>query len=886
MIVRRLRAWFVRLGGLFNKERRDRELSVELEAHLQMHIEDNLRSGMTPEEARRDALIKLGGVEATKEKYRDRRGVLALENLIQDIRYALRMQRRSPGFTAIAVLTLGLGVGANTAIFSLVSAVLLRPLSYQEPERLVMVWEDESAAGAPRETPAVGNYADWKAQNQVFADMAALDQRIFNLTGDGEPVRILAVGVTANFFPLLGVQTALGRNFLAEEDQPGANKVAILSHGLWQSRYGGAQSIVGSNILLNDEQYTVVGVMPAGFQFGVADVGLWLPIALTPEQLVNRDVHYLEVVARLKPGVTVAQANEDIQAITHRIAAAYPDEAEGMSAAVVPLHEHLAGDVRRPFMMLLVAVGFVLLIACANIAGVLLSRAAARQREIAVRAALGASRWRIVRQLLTESMLLGGAGGCLGLVLALWVFGFLQQMIPAGLRESSALQLDLPVLGFTLAVSLLAGVIFGLAPALAAAKTDLNEALKQGSARAGFGGAQRWLRNAFVVAEVALSLVLLVGAGLLIQTLHKLRDQYSELRPESVLTVRTQLVGNKYLEHQQRVAFYDQVLARVRQLPGVISAGYTTTVPLAWKFGANGFTPEGGDPNSNVSWNANHRQVSPDYFKTIGIALREGRYFNEGDSEPALPVAIINETMARKYWPGESPIGKRFKVGRLDQPGPWLTIVGVVADVRQVGADMPVKAEMYVPYWQASMYSFFAPRDLVIRTAVEPASLVAAVRQAIYEVDPFQPLSNIRTLNDVLSRETAQRRLGMILLTGFAALALLLSALGIYGVLSYFVVQHTPEIGVRLALGAQRGDVLRLVIGKGMRLALLGVCLGLAGAFALTRLLQSLLFEVKATDPLTYGLTALLLTLVALAACYIPARRATRVDPLIALRYE
>jgi putative ABC transport system permease protein len=809
-----------------------------------------------------------------------------MNNLWLDLRYGARMLLKRPSFTLITVLTLALGIGANTAIFSLVSAVLLRPLNYQEPERLVMIWEGVAALGLTGDTPAPANYADWKAQSQSFADMAALNLQNFNLTGDGEPERVTAFGATANFFPLLGVQPVLGRTFTDEEAKPGANKVVVLSHGLWQTRYGGERSIVGRDIELNGEKYTVVGVMPADFQFAVPDTRLWVPLAFTPAELANRDTHYLNVVARLKPGVSVAQANADIQAITERIAAAYPDSSSGLGASVVSLHDTLAGDVRRPFTMLLVAVAFVLLIACANIAGVLLSRGAARGREMAVRAALGASRWRIVRQLLTESVLLGLLGGILGALLALWTFSFLQQLIPAGLRTSATLQLDLPVLAFTLGVSLMAGVVFGLAPALAAARTDLNEALKQGGGRGVLGGAQRWLRGAFVVGEVALALVLLVGAGLLIQTLAKLRNQYADLRPESILTARTQLLGERYRTTEQRAAFYDGVLQRVAHLPGVVAAGYTTAVPLAWKGGANGLTLEGRASDANTFWNAIHRQISPDYFQAIGIPLRAGRAFNEHDDARAVPVAIVNETMAKSYWPGETAIGKRFKIGSLDDPNPWLTIVGVAADVRQMGADAPVKAEMYVPYRQPQPFSFYAPRDLVIRTAVEPASLVPAVRQAVHEVDPTQPVANIRTMNEVLGRETAQRRLGMILLTTFAALALLLAALGIYGVLSYFVVQHTPEIGVRLALGAQRRDVLRLVIGKGMKLALAGIAVGLAGALVLTRLMTSLLFGVKAADPLTFGLLALLLTLVALVACYIPARRATKVDPMVALRYE
>ncbi|HEX8180849.1 MAG TPA: ABC transporter permease, partial [Pyrinomonadaceae bacterium] len=665
-----------------------------------------------------------------------------MNNLWLDLRYGARMLLKRPSFTLITVLTLALGIGANTAIFSLVSAVLLRPLNYQEPERLVMIWEGVAALGLTGDTPAPANYADWKAQSQSFADMAALNLQNFNLTGDGEPERVTAFGATANFFPLLGVQPVLGRTFTDEEAKPGANKVVVLSHGLWQTRYGGERSIVGRDIELNGEKYTVVGVMPADFQFAVPDTRLWVPLAFTPAELANRDTHYLNVVARLKPGVSVAQANADIQAITERIAAAYPDSSSGLGASVVSLHDTLAGDVRRPFTMLLVAVAFVLLIACANIAGVLLSRGAARGREMAVRAALGASRWRIVRQLLTESVLLGLLGGILGALLALWTFSFLQQLIPAGLRTSATLQLDLPVLAFTLGVSLMAGVVFGLAPALAAARTDLNEALKQGGGRGVLGGAQRWLRGAFVVGEVALALVLLVGAGLLIQTLAKLRNQYADLRPESILTARTQLLGERYRTTEQRAAFYDGVLQRVAHLPGVVAAGYTTAVPLAWKGGANGLTLEGRASDANTFWNAIHRQISPDYFQAIGIPLRAGRAFNEHDDARAVPVAIVNETMAKSYWPGETAIGKRFKIGSLDDPNPWLTIVGVAADVRQMGADAPVKAEMYVPYRQPQPFSFYAPRDLVIRTAVEPASLVPAVRQAVHEVDPTQPVAN------------------------------------------------------------------------------------------------------------------------------------------------
>ncbi len=809
-----------------------------------------------------------------------------MQTLWQDVRYATRLMRQNWGFTCIAVLSLALGIGANTALFSVVNAVLLRPLPFPEPDRLVMIWEDATFIGFPQDTPAPGNYADWKAQSQTFADMAARGNRSFNLTGDGEPQKIQAYEVTANFFPLLGVKPALGRNFTAEEDQPGANKVVMMSHNLWQTRYGGAAGILNRSLILNDEKYTVIGVMPADFQFGPSYIGLWTPIAFSPQDLANHGDHYLNVIGRLKPGVTLAQANADIKAVMKRIGEKFPDEAGQLGANVVSLHEQVAGKMRQSLWLLLGAVGFVLLIACANIAGLLLSRAASRQREMAVRSALGAGRGRIVRQLLTESIVLAGVGGVLGVVLASWSFALLKRLVPAEMASFTLLEIDVRVFGFALAVSLLAGIAFGLAPAWQASKTDLTVALKQGSGRSGFGSGQRRLRNAFVVGEIALALVLLIGAGLLIQTLAKLHGQYDALRAESLLTIRTTLPENKYREQPKRVAFYDQVLERVQALPGVASAGYSTTVPLEWAGGANGLTIEGRQATPNNNWNANHRQVSAAYLQTMGIALRNGRYFTEQDNGQNELVAIINETMARQYWPNENAVGKRFKNGPADSQHPWLTIVGVVADVRQMGVDVPPKAEMYFPYRQIKSHPFFAPRDLVIRATVEPSSLVASVRSAIHAVDPNQPLANIRTLDAVFGEHTGTRRMGMMMLTVFAALALLLAMLGIYGVLSYFVTQHTQEIGVRLALGADGKNIFALVLKRGLLLTGVGIGIGLAASLALTRLLRSLLFEVSAVDPLTFAGVALLLFVVALLACALPARRATKVDPMIALRYE
>jgi len=813
-----------------------------------------------------------------------------MESIIKEVRYGLRSLLKHPGFTGIAVLTLALGIGANTAIFSLVNAVLLRTLPFREPDRLVMVWEDASFAGFPRNTPAPANYADWKVQNQVFEEMAAFDQRSFNLTGDGEPEKVQAYGVTANFFGLLGIKPVLGRTILPEEDQPQASKVVMLSYSLWQRRYGGEQSVIGRDLLLNGEKYTVVGVMPAGFQFMESYIGLWVPIAFTSEELAQRGGHYLTVFARMKPGVTLAQANVDVRTIQQRIAHDYPDQAAQLGAYVIPLRDQLAGEVRRPLLVLLVAVGFVLLIACANIANLLLSRAASRSREMAVRAALGASRVRIVRQLLVESLLLAIAGAVSGLLLASWSFAFLRRLIPDGLTLSTKLSLDLRVLGFTLLLALLTAVFFGLVPTFQAAKIDLNLALKQGGGRTALNAGGNRLRSVLVVTEVALALVLLVGSGLLIQTFLKLRDQYSGLRPGNILTLRTVLPRNKYPEQPQRAVFYQQVLERVRSLPGVVSAGYSTSIPLEWKGGTSGFFPEGRTleraSGEGLSYDANHRQVSADYLKTMGIPLLRGRPFSDGDDERAIPAAIINETMARQYWPGEDAIGKRFKLGDPQDDIPWITIVGVAGDVRQMGVDEPVKAEMYIPYAQIKDQQWFAPRDLVIRTTVDPLSMVAAARKEIHQVDPAQPISNVRTMEEVLGEETASRSLAMTLLTIFAALALLLATLGIYGVLAYFVVQHTQDIGVRVALGAQRRDILKLVLRKGMTLTLLGVGIGLGVAFALTRLMASLLYGVSTTDPLTYAAIALLLTGVAMVACYLPARRATKVDPLVALTYE
>jgi putative ABC transport system permease protein len=816
-----------------------------------------------------------------------------MSTLIQDLHYGWRGLWKSRGFMLVAVLSLALGIGANTAIFSLVNAVLLKPLSYPDYDRLLMVWEDATSAGFPRNQPAPANFNDWRAQNQTFERLAALDWREFNLTGDRRPERVVAYGVTADFFPLLGINPELGRTFLPEEDNPGSYRVAVISHKFWQSHFASDRGIIGKEILLDGVEHKIIGVMPAGFQFIKDFIDLWVPMGLSQAELADRSSHFLLVVGKMNAGVSLEEANSDIKTIQQRIANDFPNEARAISAYVLPLRKELTGDVDRPLLILLAAVGFVLLIACANVANLLLARAASRQKEIAIRTSLGASRWRILRQLLTESILLSLVGAVVGLLFAAASFSFLERMIPEGMVLATKLGIDSKVLGYSLLISLITGLIFGLAPALQASKPDLNRTLKAAGWTGGLGTGGNVLRNAMVVTEIALALVLLVGAGLLIQTFYKLRSQYSGIRPENLIKLQTSLPKQKNTDHAKSTLFYDGVLERVKRLPGVVSAGYTTTVPLAWKGGTSAIAIEGRAAKEmkagGLSSDAIHRQVSTDYLQTMGISLKEGRYFSESDTPESMPVAIINETMARQYWPDGATgdaLGKRIKVNDSHLESPWMAIVGVVADVKQMGLDAPVSAEMYIPYRQFKSHEWFRPRDLVIRTSFDPRRIVPAVRQEVQAVDPDQPVSEIATMGEIIDEETALRRIGMMLLTSFAGLALVLAILGTYGVLSYFVTQHTVEIGVRVALGAQAKDILGLVIKKGMKLALLGVSIGLAASFALMRLMSGLLYGVKASDPLTFGLVGLLLTAVALLACYIPARRATKVDPKIALRYD
>ena len=802
-----------------------------------------------------------------------------METWKQDLRYGFRMFLRTPGWTFVIILSLAIGIGANTAIFSLVNAILFGPLPYHDPDRLVIVWEDASFVGFPENTPAPANYADWNSQNHVFTSMAAVATESFNLTGSGEPLRVEAYTVTGNFFSVLGVKPTLGRTFTASDDRPGSDQVVVISHGLWQNRFAQDPGLIGKDILLNNSKHTVIGVMPKGFQFLDPEINIWAPIRFTPEQLQNRNGHYLQVVARLKPNVTLEQAQSEMKNIMKRIGEQYPDAAGQLGISVVPLREQLVGDTRTQLILLSIAVGFVLLIACGNIANLLLSAGVTRKREIALRSALGAGRGRIIRQLLMESMLLSVAGGVVGLLLGVASFTFLKRLIPVNMSISTELSIDPEILLFTLLLSLVTGLLFGIAPSLQVANANLNSILKSGGMRAGIGDGKIF-RNLMVVVETAFAIVLLVGAALLIQTIYKLQKQDVGFRSENVLRMETRLPTSQYDTHEKRIQFYEQVLQRVENLGGVVSAGYSTAVPLDWKGGTNGYSWTGKPLQRGQVLDANHREVSARLLQTLGLQLIDGRYFDGKETQTSMPVVIVNEAMAKTYSEHERPIGKQVNIDRKP-----FTVIGIVRNIRNMGLETEPKAEMYIPMSQATFdYAFYAPKELLIRSASNPTRIANDVRQIIRNVDPNLPVSHVMTLQFVLDREITGRRITMVLLAVFAGIALVLAMIGIYGVLSYFVNQQVPEFGVRLALGAQPVSILFLILKRGLALAGAGISLGIAGAFALTGVLQSLLYEISAKDPFTFAIAIGLLLLTALAACLLPGRQAMKIDPLNALR--
>ena len=808
-----------------------------------------------------------------------------MDQLFTDIRYGLRSLLKRPAFTAIAVLTLALGIGVNSAIFSAVDSILLRPLPLKDPAQLVSVWEQTLRDGIQQNEAAPANFFDLQSQNQSFEQIGAFGPNDVNLTGDGEPERLDGQVVTANVFSILGVAPALGRTFSVGEDQLGQEHVVVLSNALWQRRFNSDPSIINRAITLNGESFTVIGVMPRGFFFPEREIELWTPWAMEAEQKAGRGDHYLRLVARLKPGTTVARANADLTAIGQRLAAEYPRTNEGLNFVAHSLHQDYVGNLRLPILILFAAVGLVLLIACANVANLLLAQATTRRKEIAIRIALGARRWTIVRQLLIESLLLAGGGGLLGVLGAFWGVTALATFLPESLSKLQNVSIDARVLLFTLGMSVLTAIVFGGVPALLASRTKPGATLSDVARDSAGGASGRHVRRVLVVSEVALAVVLLVSAGLLIRSFQLLRQVDTGFTTENALTMRMVLPFPKYAKVETRRAFYDELLPKIKELPGVESAGMITFLPLSFHGMNFNFSVEGQASPSDMKLPfALFRVVSPDYFRAMGIPLLRGRFFDTRDVPDTQPAVLINRRLAEQYWPGEDAIGKRLKIGPADSPNSWLTVVGVVGDTKQTGL-YEHKFEFYVPYAQERR-SFVAPRDLVVRTKSDPAVIAAAVRQAVWSVDKDQPVSNVRTLDQVFATAISQERFQALMLGLFAALALLLACVGLYGVISYAVVQRTHEIGVRMALGAQRVDVLSLVIRQGMTLTLVGLVVGIVAGTFVTRVLTDLLFGVTPRDPLTFAGVPVLLLLVALLACYIPARRATRIDPLIALRSE
>ena len=882
--------WFgifgARLRGLFRKRRLDHELEAELRAHLESLTEENIRRGMNPKEAAHAARREFGSVEQTKELYRDQRGLPFLETLLQDARYALRMLRKSPGFTAVVVLTLALGIGANTAIFSVMEAVLLRPVPFPHPEQLAMVWENVHLPHYQNDqnTPAPGNFADWKNRNTAFSGTAAIGYRSWNLTGIGEPVRIEGEAFSADIFSVLQTYPMLGRAFTAEEDRQGAAHVALLGYGLWANRFAADPNIIGRTIRLDEESYTVIGVMPQGFRFPDPDDQLYVPLALTQEQLANHDSHFLRVVARLKPGVALPQAQSEMEIIAQHLTTQYPDSNTGVGVRLVSLQDQRAGNMRGPLLMLSGVAGLLLLMVCANVANLLLARASVRGRELAIRSALGASRSRVLRQLLVESLLLSFLGGVLGLAFAFWGINVLGGYAPAE-QNLAEVHLNTLVGAFNLSVSLLAGLIFGLFPAFQSARGEVVGKLKEGGRESASIGRLR-TRGLLVVVEMALGVIVLIGAGLLLRSFVRLEQIPLGFQPHNVLTLRVILRGPRYSGLPERTAFYQQAVQRMQSLPGVRGVGGISFLPLTMQGRTTGIAVEGQPPPApgQVPF-ADFRSVSPGYFTTMGISLLQGRDFSWNDAPQSLLVVIVSQTMAQNFWPGGDAVGKRIKLGGVNSGAPWVTVVGIVADVRQLELIGAPRSAMYLPASQDAGTGDTL-RDWVIRASGDPTTLTSAVRSAVWAIDPTLPISRIQTMESVRSSYLGSQQFNLALVALFGALALILAGAGLYGVSAYSVAQRRREIGIRMAMGAQPNDVLRLVLGYGTKLAVLGLAVGSLTALVLTRLVSSLLYGVSERDPLTFVGVAALLVSVAVIASYIPARRAMRVDPLVALRYE
>jgi putative ABC transport system permease protein len=799
-----------------------------------------------------------------------------------DLRFGFRLLLKNATFALVAALTLALGIGANTAIFSVVNAVLLKPLPYPQPDRLAMVWLDNRRLGLKEDLTSYPNFGDWKKAGASFADMAPFTESSATLTGVDEPERLRGALVPAGFFGIIGVAPQAGRQFSEQEEQPGSDRAVILSDGLWKRKFGGSRDAIGKSLELDGRPMTIVGVMPPEFRFPSKDTELWAPLALSPQAKAARGSFWASVVGRLKPGARIEQAQAELDSAARRIEQEFPNM-RGYGANVVPLQKQIVGNVRMALLVLAGAVAFVLLIACTNVAGLFLARVEAREREIAVRAALGAGRRRLIRQLLTESMVLAMGAGVIGLGFAVWATDALVGLAPRDLPRLAEIGISSNVLWFTLGVTLLTGVLFGLAPAVRISRGELIESLREGGRSLAGGVRARRMRAALVVAEFAMAVVLLAGAGLMIRSLAFLRGVDPGFRPDRLLTMRISVSSSKTPERAQIAAFYQQLIERIRALPGVREAGGIRDIFLSRTPSSAGFTIEGRAPEPEEHRiEATIDPVTPGYFTAMGVPLTRGRFFTGQDGPASPPVAIINETMARRFWPNEDPIGKRFTFGDPRPDSSWLRIVGVVADMRRQGLDSLARCETFEPLSQRPSRGM----NLVIRTAGDPLKLAQGVRAEVRAMDRDTPVINVTTIERLLGESMAERCFQMTLLGLFSTVALALAAIGIYCLMYHSVARRTHEIGVRIALGASARDVLALVVREGLLLAAVGVAAGLAGSFALTRALAGLLFGVTATDPVTFAGVAGMLLMVALAASLIPARRATRVDPMVALRYE
>jgi putative ABC transport system permease protein len=871
------------LRNLLHKEREERELDEEVRTHEQLLVDENMRAGMNPQEARRQARLELGGVEQVKEQIRENRAGHLLETLRCDVHYAARMMRRSPVFTTTAVLTLALGIGANTAMFSVVNAVLLRPLAYPDSDRLVQIWSTNPNTNRWGMWTAYPRFEDWRRENTVFEEMVSARTWVISITGGDHPESLFGVITSSQLLRLLRVQPMLGRGFLPDEDQPGHDHVIILSYGLWQRRFASDRGVIGRTVDVDEKHYTVIGVMAPDFRFPPDlpvsyRVDAWLPPEPDPSRNERGSNNYY-TFARLKPGVTVAQAQAEMDAIHHGLAEKYAAD-RGLGVKVVGWQRQVGSEVRPALLILLGAISLVLLIACGNVANLLLARGAIRQREAALRQALGAGPARLIRQFLTESVLLAIFGGVSGLLLGHEVLDLFVRLAP-DIPRLNETTIDLRVLMFSAVLTLGTGLIFGIAPALQGYKVDVQDSLKESGSRLTIGSTRARARSVLVVAEIALALMLLAGAGLLVRSFVQLRQVDPGFNPKHLLTAFVMLPSSKYPEPQRQAVFFHEVIDRITSLPGVECAGAADSAPML----TNDTGPvsiEGHSVRSDeLEIQAERPKITPDYFCGMGIRLLRGRTFTWADNEGSLPVAIINESAARQYWPNQNALGKRVKLDDGSAPV-WRQVVGIVGDVRQDGLVKTGRPEVYAPLLQVPVPYMV----LTVRTRTEPAALTATVRQAVMAVDKDQPLFQTKTMEQVVGDSVAGPRFQMSLLAIFATIALGLAAIGIYGLMSYTVNQRTHEIGIRVALGANRNDVLHLVVRHGLMLAIVGVVLGTAGALLLTRFLSGMLYGVGTNDPTTFLSVATLLVGVAALASYVPARRAMRVDPMVALRYE